>query len=177
MTTNMINNYPPSDWDRNIDEKIQKENAEKDKEFKINDTDLNTHLEMAWRAITLNKADVKIDYSILTDVNLGKIKTILENPESHTFTETKWIIPDEQFNNLIKAMKSKGIIINQTIIDRHNNERSDFKAKNSKIYSPTLSKTWKRYKPWGGRKTRKYKKSKRRKVRKSKPSKKEKRRN
>jgi hypothetical protein len=59
--------------------------------------------------------------------------------------------------------------LTQEDINRHKNERTDFKAKNSKFYSPTLSKSWKNM-PWkrGGIKTRKYKKGKKGKKYKSK---------
>ena len=51
--------------------------------------------------------------------------------------------------------------LTQEDINRHKNERTDFKAKNNKFYSSTLSKSWKNM-PWkrGGIKTRKYKKGK-----------------
>ena len=46
--------------------------------------------------------------------------------------------------------------LTQEDINRHKKERTDFKAKNSKIFSYRLSTLWKR----GGIKTRKYKKGK-----------------
>ena len=112
----------------------------------------------------------------------------LKDPEIHTFNnETNtYIIPDGQFDELIKNIKKNikfvtkdGLTQNYTIMDRseltqedinrHKDERTDFKAKNSKFYSSSLSKSWKNM-PWkrGGIKTRKYKKGKKGKKGKSK---------
>jgi hypothetical protein len=74
------------------------------------------------------------------------------------------IIPDGQFDELIKNIKGNMIMgqvgLTQEDINRHKDERTAFKAENSKFYSPTLSKSWKKYTTWGGIKTRKYKKGK-----------------
>jgi len=142
--------------------------AEKDIPTQLN-LDIPTQLKAAWRIITINNDGKKIDNSKITLEKLISIKTLLENPECHTVT-TEWIIPDENFSVLINTLKINGLIISPEIIKRHQNERSDFKAKNNTFTSASMSKTWKNMPkmPWsrGGRKTRKCR-NKRRRTRKS----------
>ena len=129
-------------------------------------------LQNAWNAISTNN---KLDSKKIKPEKLTEIANALKDPEIHTFNNENntYIIPDGQFDELIGKLKQKIKIVTKngltqyyTIMDkseltqedinRHKNERTDFKAKNSKFYSPTLSKLWKR----GGIKTRKYKKGK-----------------
>ena len=112
----------------------------------------------AWNAISTNN---KLDFKKITPEKLIAIANVLKDPEIHTFNvETNiYIIPDGQFDELIKKIKSNMIMsqtgLTQERIEYHKKDRTDFKAKNNKFYSPTLSKSWKKYTTWGGIKTRK----------------------
>jgi len=113
----------------------------------------------AWNAISTNN---KLDSKKIKPEKLTEIANALKDPEIHTFNNENniYIIPDGQFDELIKNIKENMIMgqvgLTQEDINRHKKERTDFKAKNSKIFSYRLSTLWKR----GGIKTRKYKKGK-----------------
>lgn len=117
----------------------------------------------AWNAISTNN---KLDSGKATSENLREIAKALKDPEIHTYDKSSntYIIPDGQFDEIIKKLKGNMIMsqvgLTQQRIEYHKKDRTDFKAKNNKFYSPTLSKSWKKYTTWGGIKTRKYKKGK-----------------
>jgi hypothetical protein len=115
--------------------------------------------------------------------DLSNLRNFLNSPNylKNTFTNTEWIIPDGQFNNLINEMKNLNIpSISPENLQILNDRRSDFKAKmNPYSTSTTMSKLWKKpilsnslnsWKKWrktddhgdrdieGGRKTRKARK-------------------
>jgi hypothetical protein len=139
-------------------EKISKEKVLKELTF-----------QNAWNSISTCQLDSKK----IKPEKLTEIANALKDPEIHTFNNENntYIIPDGQFDELIKKLNqnytitdASGLPQNYTImytsglkqedINRHKKERTDFKAKNSKIFSSKLSTLWKR----GGIKTRKYKK-------------------
>ena len=113
----------------------------------------------AWDAISTNN---KLDNNKITPDSLKRIASALKNPKIQTFDNVRkvYIIPDGQFDKLIQNIKTNLIMnqvgLTQDDINRHKNERSDFKAKmNPYTTSASMSKSWKQYKPWGGKKTRK----------------------
>jgi hypothetical protein len=141
--------------DRQSVEKISKEKVLKDLTL-IN----------AWNAISTNN---KLDANKITHEKLSEIAKALKDTQIHTlnYETDMYLIPDGEFDELIKKIKQPICTdigtqsgLTQQRIEDHKKERTAFKAKNSKIYSPTLSKSWKKYTTWGGIKTRKYKKGK-----------------
>jgi hypothetical protein len=117
----------------------------------------------AWAAVSTNNI---LDTNKITDAKLATIAKELHDPTIHTFdaTTNSYIIPDKQFDKLIQKIKLASDIVTPDDIKRHQNERSDFKAKNNTFTSASMSKTWKNMPkmPWsrGGRKARKRRKTK-----------------
>jgi hypothetical protein len=125
----------------------------------------------AWAAVSTNNIlDTKKTNNvnltqiqqILLDKNISTIRGAEYDENSRIINGVGYIIPDKQFSVLLNEMKNYGITTAD--IKRHQNERSDFKAKNNTFTSASMSKTWKNMPkmPWsrGGRKTRKARKPK-----------------
>ena len=126
----------------------------------------------AWDAISTNN---KLDTKKLNLENLQTIYNVLAEKYTHTFNDDKYFIPDGQFNNLIKAIINIGIGVDQSVIKRHNDERSDRIGKTNKIYSD-VSKKMEGEKMVGwqeNKKTRKRQKGKKRKTHKKRKERKE----
>jgi hypothetical protein len=104
---------------------------------------------------------------------LVKLNRLLNQPDLHTVDLTTkdhpedqkiWYIPDKQFETLVKEInKNNPGSLQEDIIKRHRQERSDFKHGDGSKKS-SISNVYKTYKPWGG-KTRKTKGRKCRKTR------------
>jgi hypothetical protein len=133
----------------------------------ISETDQLKH---EWEQISTS--DKKLDMNKIKSYNnFNLLRSLLENPNVKTFNEktNEYYIEDGEFGPLLKVMQQNGVGLSNASTKRHNDERSDFKSKNSKFHSASLSKTWKKHKFWGGKKTRKGKKGRKgRKTRKGK---------
>jgi hypothetical protein len=137
-------------------------------------SDKANELKKIWESISSNN---KLDTSKLKNVRLKfssliSIIKYLNDPQVHTFSNGHFIIPDGQFDNLIKKIKNEpGVIqaakisINDinNIFKRHSLERSKFKSSiSNSSQNIGLIQKWKTFKQnylWGGKKTRKHQKN------------------